>query len=75
VLEHFQWKDEKAITKHLAKNKDEIADELVDTLWYLLTIAYKLNIDLPHSFERKYQINTKKYPVKKAYGNNKKILI
>jgi dCTP diphosphatase len=34
-LEHFQWKNEKEIEKHLQKDKPAVADELADVLyWY-----------------------------------------
>jgi NTP pyrophosphatase (non-canonical NTP hydrolase) len=72
VLKHFQWKNEEEIAKHLKNNKDELADELVDTLWYLLALADKIGIDLETAFERKLKINQDKYPISKAKGNNKK---
>lgn len=72
ILEHFQWKDEASIKKHLVKNKDEIADEVADTLWYLLKFASVTKIDVEKAFYRKLAINKKKYPIEKSKGNNKK---
>ncbi len=72
ILKHFQWKDEASIKKHLVKSKDEIADEIADTLWYLLKFASVTEIDIEKAFYRKLTINKKKYPIEKSKGNNKK---
>ncbi|MEI6326911.1 MAG: nucleotide pyrophosphohydrolase [Candidatus Roizmanbacteria bacterium] len=72
VLEHFQWKNEDEIAEHLKKSKDDLADELVDTLWYLLALSDKIGVNLETAFERKLKINQDKYPISKAKGNNKK---
>lgn len=72
VLEHFQWKSDTDIEHHLKTKKDELADELVDTLWYLLALADRIDVDLVKAFERKLKINQEHYPIDKARGNNKK---
>lgn len=72
VMEHFQWKSQKEVDAHISKNKDKIADELVDTLYWVLLMAHDLNIDLDQSFERKMAENEQKYEVGKAKGSHKK---
>ena len=72
VLEHFQWKSETEIEEYVKTNKDEIADELVDVLSYVLIMAHDLDINLVDAQEKKIKKNEKKYPVEKAAGNSAK---
>lgn len=72
VLEHFQWKNEKEIDKHVKNNKDEIAEELADVLNYLIILAHDFDIDLLKAEEDKITKNENKYPQDKAKGNHKK---
>src|SRR5579883_1992234 len=66
VLEHFQWKSPEEIAQHLKEHKNEIADELVDVLYWVILMSYYFDIDLETAFERKMQQNERKYPVEKA---------
>lgn len=68
VLEHFQWKTPEQIEEYLKTNRDDIGDELVDTLFNVLLLCHYLKIDLPTAFERKMAQNRRKYPVEKAKG-------
>lgn len=72
VLEHFQWKSPEEIEKHLHNNKDDLAEELVDTLYWILLMAHDLDIDLQKAFSAKMDKNEAKYSVDKAKGNHKK---
>lgn len=72
VLEHFQWKSPEEITEHIKKNKPDVAEELVDVLYWVLLMAYYLKIDLGDAFDKKMAKNEKKYPVDKAKGSHKK---
>lgn len=72
LLEHFQWKNDKDIAKHLTKNSESVADELADVLYWTLLIANKLEIDLDEAFINKMQKNEMKYPIDKSIGNSKK---
>ncbi len=72
VLEHFQWKNGDELESYLKKNKKEISHELVDVLYWVLTMAHDLNIDIEKAFEEKMKINAKKYPIKKAKGKHTK---
>lgn len=72
VMEHFQWKNAEEMEKHLKDNKQAVADELVDVLYWILLMASYHNIDLLEAFERKMEENDKKYPKKVARGRHDK---
>jgi NTP pyrophosphatase (non-canonical NTP hydrolase) len=71
-LEHFQWKTPEEIKKHLKEKHDDVSDELVDVLYWVLLIANDLKIDLTKEFTRKMTKNDKKYPISKSKGTHKK---
>jgi dCTP diphosphatase len=71
-MEHFQWKTEEEIKQHLSKHGEDVSDELIDTLYWILLIAHDLEIDIAQAFERKMSRNKTKYPIKKAKGNHAK---
>jgi len=68
LLEHFQWKDPKDVEKHIASNKEAIADEIADVGVYLLELADNLGIDFEKAVLNKLAKNAAKYPVDKAKG-------
>ena len=68
VLEHFQWKNNEEIEKHIKNNKNDIGEELADVLYWVLLMSHYLNIDILDSLERKISKNEEKYPVEKAKG-------
>ncbi len=68
LLEHFQWKDERAVQQYVINNRDDIADEIADVAMYLVELADNLGIDLIKAMEAKLEKNEKKYPVEKAKG-------
>ena len=72
VGEHFQWKNEKEIQAYIKQHKNEIGDELADTLYWVLLMAHDLNIDLVKIFNGKMKKNEIKYPVGKAKGKHTK---
>ncbi len=72
VLEHFQWKNDKEMDIHADKNKDAIADELADVLYWVLLLANDLDIDISKAFKDKMIKNNEKYAVDKSKGNHKK---
>ncbi len=72
VLEHFQWKNIEEMEAHIKKNKKEVANELVDVLYWVLLMSNDLNIDIEKSFALKMKENNKKYPVKKSKGKHTK---
>jgi dCTP diphosphatase len=72
VMEHFQWKNPEEIKAHLKAHKQEVADELVDVLYWVLLMSYYLDIDLEDAFDKKMAQNENKYPVDKAKGSHSK---
>jgi dCTP diphosphatase len=72
VLEHFQWKTIEEQQKHIREQKQEVSEELADTLYWVLLLAHDLGIDLVKAMEAKMAKNEAKYPVEKSRGNHKK---
>lgn len=72
VLEHFQWKSQQEIEAYIKTNKNDIAEELIDVLYWVLLMSYYFKIDLRTAFDIKMQKNEKKYPVSKARGSHAK---
>lgn len=74
LLDIFRFKSEKQVEEMFtdAKTRSEISDEIADTLYFILRLAQKYNIDLTTAFQEKMIKNSKKYPVEKAKGSNKK---
>ena len=72
VMEHFQWKSKEEVDDYVKTNKDDIADELADVLYWVLLMGKDLNIDVMQALEKKMQKNEEKYPVDKAKGKHTK---
>lgn len=72
LLEHFQWKNGEDLNEYVNKNKDQIADELADILYWILLISNDLNIDMSKAFMQKLIKNNQKYPIEKSKGNSLK---
>lgn len=72
VVEHFQWMTEEGSRNLDADKKEQVGQELSDTLVYLLRIAEVCDIDLLEAANKKIALNAKKYPVEKAKGSNAK---
>ncbi len=72
VMEHFQWKNDREMKKHVKDHKDEIGAELADVLYWVLLMSHDLNIDVLKAAEKKMKINESKYPVEKAKGKHTK---
>ena len=74
ILEHFRFKSDKEI-EEILKNpvrKKQIGEEMADTLYFLLRMAQKYDVDLSKALKEKMKKNEEKYPVDKAKGSNKK---
>lgn len=54
------------------EERDHVGQEMSDILIYLVRLADRCRIDLPSAVLQKIEHNAQKYPVNKAYGNNKK---
>lgn len=66
LSEHFRWKTEEGIKEYVHKNKEVIEDEVIDVLYWTLTLISHLDMDLDSAFERKMEENKQKYPVSKV---------
>lgn len=72
VLEHFQWKTQKEIEEYIKTNKDDIGEELVDVLYWVLLMCNDLEINISDALEKKIKKNERKYPIDKAKGKHTK---
>jgi NTP pyrophosphatase (non-canonical NTP hydrolase) len=74
LLEPFRFKSEQEMEAMLKdpKMREEIGEEMADTVYFVIRLAQKYDIDLSSAFERKMEKNIKKYPIEKAKGSNKK---
>lgn len=72
VLEHFQWKSAAEMEEHLRIHKEDVADEMADTLYWILLMANDFDVDLVRALEKKMEKNRAKYPTDKAKGNHMK---
>ncbi|MGZ6005230.1 MAG: MazG-like family protein [Candidatus Saccharimonadales bacterium] len=71
-LEHFQWKNPDEIKIHLNVKGEEVSEELMDVLYWVLLIANDLEIDIEKEFGKKMTINDNKYPINKSKGSHAK---
>jgi NTP pyrophosphatase (non-canonical NTP hydrolase) len=58
--------------RYIKEHKEDIAEELMDVLYWVLLMAHDLDIDIRGSFERKMVKNSKKYPIEKAKDSHSK---
>jgi NTP pyrophosphatase (non-canonical NTP hydrolase) len=72
LLEIFTWCDKKDSYKAVDAKREAIEHEVADVLYNLVDFCKQANIDLAAAFEKKMQLNEKKYPVEKSYGSEKK---
>jgi dCTP diphosphatase len=68
LVEIMQWKNGRALNRHLAAEREHVGQELSDILYWVLVLAHDLNIDLPAAFRAKLRHNAQKYPIEKAKG-------
>ncbi|MFA6306616.1 MAG: nucleotide pyrophosphohydrolase [Patescibacteria group bacterium] len=72
VLEHFQWKNKQEMEKYVKTNKNEIADELADVLYWVLLMSHDLNINISLALPKKLIETARRYPIEKAKGKHTK---
>jgi len=72
LLELTQWRNGRELDEFLAHSKSRVGEELADVLGWVLLMANDLGIDLGEAFERKLELNKKKYPIAKAKGSARK---
>lgn len=68
IVEHFQWLREDESGRLNAAKKQEIRDEVGDTLIYLVRLADKLGIDPLEAAFGKLEKNCLKYPATLVRG-------
>lgn len=73
-LEIFRFQSEEQIQSmlHSAGDRERMADELADSLFFILRFADRFHFDLATALERKLKKSAEKYPVEKAFGKNQK---
>lgn len=69
ILEHFQWSKDNNLPDG---SKSDLEEEIADTYYYLLLLCNETGIDISKAFDRKMEINERKYPVEKAKGKSTK---
>src|SRR5690242_4308895 len=72
VLEHFQWKNGDELNAYIETHKENIGEELVDVLHWVLLMSHDLGIDIEEAFARKKAKDEIKYPVEKFRGSHRK---
>ena len=74
LLEHFRFKSPEEVRALFMDpiKKEEISFEMADTLFFLLRMAERYDIDLSSAFDKKMQRNEIRYPKDKSKGSNKK---
>ena len=73
LLQIFRFKSEEDMKKLMnSEKKTEVEEELADALYFILRFAQMNNIDLSEAVNNKMKKNSKKYPLEKAKGCNKK---
>jgi NTP pyrophosphatase (non-canonical NTP hydrolase) len=74
LLEMFRFKTEAEIDVlfNQQSSAKKVRDELADVFYFALRLAQKYDIDVSSSLEEKIRENSKKYPVERAKGSNKK---
>lgn len=73
LLERFRFKTPEQIEELMSgPGREEVADELSDTLYFIIRFAQMNDIDLSDSLSKKLAKNAEKYPASKVRGCNKK---
>lgn len=66
LLENFQWNSSE---EAVARERENIQDELADVLIYALILAHELDTDVDEAIRVKLAKNEAKYPVEKSFGS------
>lgn len=74
LLEQFRFKSENEITLMFKSRRERqrITEEIADTLYFVLRLAQRYQVDLSTGLQKKIRQNEKRYPVARAKGSNKK---
>lgn len=69
LVEVFQWLTEEQSSSLEGEVLSEVAEEIADIQIYLTRLADQLGIDIEDAVSKKLEVNARKYPVAKAFGN------
>lgn len=73
LLENFQWKNDREISRMLRNGPSEsIGEEIADIAIYLMYLCNDLGIDIEDAVKRKLAVNREKYPAHMVRGSAKK---
>lgn len=72
LLELFEWKTSVESFQVVKDRRDNVASEMADVLTMLLEMSNVTGIDLYDAFNRKMDINDKRYPKELVQGKNHK---
>lgn len=72
LLEHFQWKSKEEMEEYLKTNKEDVADELADVLYWVLLMSHDFGIDIVDAGLKKLEKIKLKYPEEKTKGKHTK---
>ena len=72
LMEHFQWLTEAQSGNLDPEKKAVVAEELADTLLYLVRLSDKLGVDLLKAALHKLEKNAVKYPAEQVRGSSRK---
>lgn len=72
LMQEFLWKSDEEVTVEVTNNKQRFADEIADTVVYLMLLADDLGIDMYEAIDAKMKKNAERYPVDKCRGKSTK---
>ncbi|PKL47743.1 MAG: nucleotide pyrophosphohydrolase [Candidatus Riflebacteria bacterium HGW-Riflebacteria-2] len=72
LMQEFLWKTDEEVTAEVSRNKQRFADEIADTVVYLMLLANDLGIDMYEAIDSKMKKNGERYPVDKCRGKSTK---
>ena len=72
--ELFLWKDDMSASRVRKDRKQfsRVKEEIADIFIYLLSLSNVLGLDMSEAVAEKLEQNSRKYPVSKSKGSNKK---
>ena len=72
LLELFLWSRDEGPQPAVSTRTPQVAHEMADVLICLLSLAERMEIDLPSAVRAKLELNAAKYPIDKARGRMEK---
>lgn len=68
LMQEFLWQDDEDVKNKIKNDQQRFADEIADTVVYLMLLADDLGIDMYQAIENKMLKNAAKYPIDKCHG-------